>query len=180
MVPYKLFKLRFLLSSFFFGCLVSYSFAQSQKTSICLNPNFDQKIANTISHTIPVISPNQLKELTSPVILDTRELEEYKISHIEGAFPAGYEDFDLDQFLYLPKDTTIVVYCSIGYRSEKIGERLKKKGFTNVLNLYGSIFEWANQENPLVDSLGNLTNNIHTYNKAWSKWVDEKKVRKIW
>ena len=42
-------------------------------------------------------------------------------------------------------------------RSEKIGKKLLDMGYTNVKNLYGSIFEWANQGNILVDQKGSET-----------------------
>ena len=44
------------------------------------------------------------------------------------------------------KKTPTIVYCTIGARSETIGEKLKKNGFTNVYNLYGGIFEWKNAD----------------------------------
>ena len=68
------------------------------------------------------------------------------------------------------KNKTIVVYCSIGYRSEKIAEKLRRKGYT-VFNLYGGIFDWKNKGNTVVDSLGNTTEKVHAYNEAWSKWL---------
>ena len=39
----------------------------------------------------------------------------------------------------------IIVYCSIGVRSEDIGEKLKELGYTKILNLYGGIFDWKNK-----------------------------------
>ncbi len=62
----------------------------------------------------------------------------------------------------LDKDKPVVVYCSVGYRSEKIAEKLEKEGFTQVYNLYGGIFEWVNQDNPVYNEKGK-TNNIHPY-----------------
>jgi rhodanese-related sulfurtransferase len=44
----------------------------------------------------------------------------------------------------LPREAPVIVYCSVGYRSEKIGEKLQKLGFQNVHNLYGGIFQWKN------------------------------------
>jgi hypothetical protein len=99
---------------------------------------------------------------------------------LPGARYAGYDDFDVASLDDLPRDTSIVVYCSIGYRSEKIGEKLREKGFINVKNLYGSIFEWANQGFPIVDNQGNLTHLIHTYNRNWSRWVDNDTLKKTW
>jgi len=48
---------------------------------------------------------------------------------------------------------------------------LKKKGYTNVKNLYGGLFYWANEKYPMVDLKENKTARIHGYNKDWGKWV---------
>ena len=156
--------------------------AQGEAQQICVNPKFDKKVANTLSHTVDFISPAKLAQIKqSAFVLDTREQEEYDISHIPNAHYASYSDFDITPFLSLPRDTTLVVYCSIGYRSEKIGEQLLEAGFSKVFNLYGSLFEWANQNYPLEDKEGNTTNKVHTYNKKWSQWVDDNgKLVKIW
>lgn len=156
--------------------------AQLPVKEICENPKFDKKVASTLSHTVAFISPKELAKIRDQsFVLDTREEEEYNISHIPGAHYASYSDFDIDPFLSLPRDTTLVVYCSIGYRSEKIGEKLEEAGFTKVYNLYGSLFEWANQEFPLEDKSGAPTNKVHTYNKKWSQWVDDNgKLIKVW
>jgi len=156
--------------------------AQSGAEQICLNSKFDKKVSKTLSHTVDFISPVQLSQKQDEVyIIDTRELEEYKISHIPSAHYASYSDFDIEPYLDLPRDTTLVVYCSIGYRSEKIGEQLQEAGFTKVFNLYGSLFEWANQGYPMVDQAGEPTSTVHTYNKQWSQWVnDDGKIVKVW
>jgi 3-mercaptopyruvate sulfurtransferase SseA len=73
----------------------------------------------------------------------------------------------------IPKDTEIIVYCSVGFRSGSVAKKLIKNGYTNVLNLYGGLFEWSNQELPLVDNDGKPTLKIHTYNKKWGKWVEK-------
>ncbi len=150
------------------GCAQSSSTPPDQ----CTNPAFDKKIKRLLRFTVPTLSPQQVKELDAPLLLDAREREEYDISHLPNAQHIGYRDFDKSTLTHLPKDTTLVVYCSIGYRSEKIGEQLQKMGFTNVYNLYGSIFEWVNQGNIVVDTNNNPTKRIHTYNRAWSKWME--------
>ena len=168
----------------FFNCFVITSTIVGQESiqaQICVDEKFDRKVRQLISGTVPVISPDGLKEVkTNSVLLDAREIDEYDVSHIKGALHAGYENFLLDPFLSLPRDTTIVLYCSVGYRSEKIGEEFLKAGFTNVYNLYGSIFEWVNQDNQVVDASGIPTNEVHTYNKTWSKWLNGNKAIKIW
>ena len=147
----------------------------------CANEAFNKKVDKVLSHTVEVISVKELhKAIDKYTLFDTRELDEYLISHIPGAIQFGYDNPKYDILEELPKDTKIVVYCSIGYRSEKIGEKLKKQGFTNVKNLYGSIFEWANQNYPLEDPMNHPTEQVHTYNKRWSKWVDNEKVEKVY
>ena len=87
---------------------------------------------------------------------------------------------NLDDKKNIPKEKNIVIYCSIGYRSEKIGEKLLRLGYKNVYNLYGSIFEWANEKYPLVGSNGKTTDRVHGYNKSWSKWVTNEEIKTVW
>lgn len=105
-------------------------------------------------------------------MLDVREIEEYKVSHLKNARRVGYFWFDMRSVYDIPNDATIVVYCSVGYRSEKIGEKLLKYGFKHVYNLYGSIFEWVNEGNSVYKSNGVQTSEIHTYDKEWGRWAE--------
>ena len=71
----------------------------------------------------------------------------------------------------IDKNATIIVYCSVGIRSEDIAEKLQKAGYKNVFNLFGGIFEWKNKQNTVVDSTNNPTEKVHTFSKEWSKWL---------
>jgi len=145
------------------------------------NPKFDKMISKTIDFSVPVIGAEELKEINEEVmVFDVREKEEFDVSHIEGAQYLGYDDFDINRLGDISKESKIVVYCSIGYRSEKIGEQLQDLGYSNVYNLYGSIFDWVNRGYPVVKSDGEATKEVHTYNRAWSKWVDKKQAKKVW
>ena len=142
---------------------------------------FDKKIAKTISFSVPVIGVEELKEMEGDVvILDARPQSEFDVSHIKGAKRIGFRKIDKSSLEGVDKREPIVVYCSIGYRSEKVAEKLKKMGYKNVYNLYGSIFEWVNQGNEVVDKDEKPTEKVHTYNKRWSKWVEEGKAEKVW
>jgi rhodanese-related sulfurtransferase len=136
------------------------------------NQDFKEMLDNMYSHTVPLISVDSLKHLKKVYLLDTREKEEFEVSHLKNARNVGFIWFDMRKVYDIPKDATVVVYCSVGYRSEKIGEKLIKDGYQNVYNLFGSIFEWSNEGNPLYKSSGVQTSEIHTYNKKWSKWVE--------
>ena len=142
---------------------------------------FANRLESLLDFTVPVIGVKELAEKKEQyLILDIREKEEYKVSHIPGALSAGYKDFNWELLEKVQKDQAIVLYCSVGYRSEKMGEKIKAKGFSDVQNLYGSIFEWANEDFPLVDNDGATTKKIHTYNSRWSKWVEDGDLIKVW
>lgn len=163
------------ISFFFF--LISWTTLFSQVE----NPKFQKKIDRLLSESIPTISVQELKNVkTDFLLLDIREWEEYEISRIPEALHFGFKNPKFEILSDVSKDQEIVVYCSIGYRSEKIGERLKAQGFKNVRNLYGSIFEWANQGFPMENLRGNITTELHTYNRKWSKWVENQDVQKIY
>lgn len=154
--------------------------AQFTKTASCENTEFDQKVNSYLSFTAPVIGVKEAYTHKSQYIfLDAREIAEYKVSHIQGARHIGYDHFSLSSLLDIPKDKPIIVYCSVGYRSEKVATKLKKAGYKNVYNLYGSIFEWVNQDYP-VYSGNSPVKKIHTYNKKWSKWMMNKNYQSVY
>ena len=154
---------------------------QYTKDASCKDPQFDKKVDSYLSYTVPVISVEKAyKDRTNILFLDAREIDEYTISHLPDSRHIGYDRFDIKYLKDIPKDKKIVVYCSIGYRSEKIANKLKKNGFTNVYNLYGSLFEWVNNDYDVVDKTGKKTKQVHTYNKKWSQWVKNTEIVKIW
>ena len=132
------------------------------------------KINNNES--IPYLSVEELRMYQlddSVLILDSREKEEFDVSHIDSAQLVGYDNFSSEEISseIENKNTLVVVYCSLGIRSEDIGEKLKKAGFSNVRNLYGGIFEWKNKGYPILDSEGKETENVHAYSNLWGKWL---------
>ncbi len=129
---------------------------------------------------VPYISVDTLAN-TNAILLDAREPKEFKVSHIKNAICVGYDNFNLQKTITsLPKDkdAKIVVYCSLGIRSEIVADKLIKEGYTNVYNLYGGIFEWKNNNFQVQDTLGKSTEKVHTFNKDWSKWL--KKGKKVY
>ncbi len=174
--------MKYILTPFWFLVLITISCAQAPGERPKVNSeDFDKKISKTINFSIPVMGVDELKEMQEDVILlDARPQSEYDVSHIKGAKRIGFRNIEEAALAGIDKDEQIVVYCSIGYRSEKVGEKLKKMGFKNVYNLYGSIFEWVNQGNEVVDKNEKTTEKVHTYNKRWSKWVEDGKAEKVW
>ena len=143
-------------------------------TSLCFAQKSIPHVLKKLNKkTVPYVTANELKSMKSYVILDAREPEEYAVSHIKNAVFVGYNKFDQDEFLTkVPdKEATVVVYCSIGVRSENIGEKLQKLGYKNVLNLYGGIFDWKDSGGKVYNSKNYVTDSIHTYNKKWSNYL---------
>lgn len=145
------------------------------------NSNFEKELTTLLDHSVHEITVQDLaSDTTTYILLDAREYEEYEVSHIPNARHIGYDKIKWNVLSQIDKGQNIIVYCSVGYRSEKVTEKLEKRGFENVSNLYGSIFEWANCNLPLEDINGNSTDTIHTYNKKWSQWVDNPSITKTW
>ena len=101
--------------------------------------------------------------------------KEFDVSHIKGAILVGYDSLDLSALDKIDKSKEVVVYCSVGYRSEKVSEKLENIGFKNVSNLYGGIFEWKNQEQPIVTPKKEPTEEVHAYSKVWGIWLNKGK-----
>lgn len=160
------------------GC----SFSQKKGTDLELSSkNFKKLVDNSISFTIPLLSVEELHDNKDDyIILDAREKEEYEVSRIPGATYVGYDEPLLKYISTLDKESNIVFYCSIGYRSEKIGEMAKELGLKNVHNLYGSIFEWVNKGYELEDHEGKPTTEVHGYNWVWGKWIKNKDYKKVY
>lgn len=136
------------------------------------NGAFSTMLKGLLSHTVPEITVQEaVKQQSNALFLDAREQREFEVSHIPGAVHVGYDHFDLNK-LSLPADKTkpIIVYCSVGYRSEKIAEKLMSAGYRQVSNLYGGIFEWVNRDFPVVNSSG-ATQQIHAYDRTWGVWL---------
>jgi hypothetical protein len=60
----------------------------------------------------------------------------------------------------------------VGARSEKITEELLKKGYSDVSNLYGGIFEWVNEGKPVYTN-NRKTTKVHAYSMAWGIWLKQ-------
>ena len=144
-------------------------------TNACSQPKtFEDQLEKLYKNTVPLMKAEQLQKSKEDnvFLLDTREAEEFAVSHLPGATWVGFEDFKMNRLEGIPKNAKVVLYCSVGYRSERIGEKLQGAGFTDVYNLYGGIFGWYNQKNPVVNSEGDTVQQIHAYNKKWGQWVE--------
>lgn len=145
-----------------------------------VNRELDEKLAQLLRYDVPLVSVDSLTRMTAPLLLDTRGRYEFQVSHLPGAVrvePGQAPPTWLDT---VPRDRLIVVYCSVGYRSEKFARELRAAGFTAVSNLYGSLFEWVDRGHLVVDSTGAPTDQVHTYDQRWGQWLTSPSAEKIY
>lgn len=137
--------------------------------------DFDKMLKSIYTESVPLIQAEELVSLQDQqdtvLLLDSRSQQEYKVSHLENAYFVDYDNFEAENFEDTDREMPVVIYCSVGYRSEKIGEKLQKMGFQQVYNLYGGIFQWKNQGYEVVTPQGTPTDSVHTFNESWSKWL---------
>jgi rhodanese-related sulfurtransferase len=157
--------MKLLASSIF---LFQFFLTQAQTQSSA----FNLTLKTLLSHSVKEVTVSEAVK-SAALFMDAREPNEYEVSCIKNALFVGYQNFNYDSLASVEKDKKIIVYCSVGYRSEKISEKLVAAGFTDVSNLVGGIFEWVNQGNPVVDPTGKPTENIHAYNKTWGIWLSK-------
>jgi rhodanese-related sulfurtransferase len=107
----------------------------------------------------------------APVLLDVRTPAEWNVSHLPGARRVDPSASAATVGAGLPKDSPIVTYCAVGYRSGETATRLRAAGFTHVHNLEGSIFQWANEHRPLVRG-EDAVSQVHPYNALWGRLLN--------
>jgi len=143
-------------------------------------PKFDDHLRANLQGYIPVIAAEELKEKIARgdkfYLLDARPKEAYDVSHIRRARRVGYKDFGPEKVWMLNRDTEIIVYCSMGFRSEQVGRYMLMMGFKNVRNLYGSIYEWANNDGEVVDNNNEPTNRVFAEDKEKAKFLRKGKA----
>jgi len=123
---------------------------------------------------VPAIPTDSLAErlldetAPRPILLDARSSEEYAVSHLRGAHRVDPDADAYPALDTLAADAPIVVYCSVGYRSAGVAQALRNQGFTNVANLDGSIFRWANEGRPVYRE-GRPVAAVHPYDATWGR-----------
>ena len=110
---------------------------------------------------------------TQPIVLDARSKVEYQISHLRDAVFIDPSRPSLRPLAGRAKNDPIVVYASVGYRSARVAHWLAGQGYTNVRNLAGSIFQWANEDRPVFRD-GRPTQEVHPYDRRWGLLLESR------
>ena len=92
-------------------------------------------IENEINDLVDTISVEELRNEEKPYILDVRTIEEYNLSHIDGAINIPLDELR-ENLEKLDKSKEIIVHCHSGLRSYLACRILQQKGY-NVKNLIG-------------------------------------------
>lgn len=101
-----------------------------------------------------------------PLVLDARTKVEYQVSHLKDAVLDDALRPTVRPLRGRPTSDPIVVYGSVGYRGARLATWLGKQGFTNVRNLSGGIFQWANEDRPLFRDSRPVAE-VHPYDHRW-------------
>jgi|SRR5690606_24315627 len=91
-----------------------------------------------------------LDSLSNYQLIDVRTASEFEQGHIHRAvqFDIKNEHFD-DQIALLDPNRPVLLYCRSGKRSYQAAERLRERGFRNIINLDGGIVAWENSGHPI-------------------------------
>ncbi|MCI1187707.1 rhodanese-like domain-containing protein [Hymenobacter sp. DH14] len=142
---------------------------------------YQQLLRTIYRHTVPTVPAvelaRELQQPAPPLLLDARTPAELRVSHLAGAQFVDFDSVPTAQFADLDRARPVVVYCSVGLRSERLGERLHALGFRQVRNLYGGLFEWVNEGHPVVNE-GGVTDAVHPYSTFWGSWL--RRGRKVY
>jgi rhodanese-related sulfurtransferase len=132
-----------------------------------------KKLVRTRFADVPHVTTSQLAawladtQRTTPLLLDVRSVEEYAVSHLPEARHIDPDSTADDVMDKLPKDRPWVLYCSVGYRSSHLAQRLMSAGATEVANLDGAIFSWVREGRALESDGPHIL--VHPYSRIAAK-----------
>lgn len=108
-------------------------------------PLSDERVKEAKQCGIVEVDIAKAKELINKgaVIVDVRELNEYRDGHIPGAIWAPRGLLDFLAHTWLPdKEKVYLIYCRTGGRGIISACDMKKMGYKNVFNLKGGFNAW--------------------------------------
>ncbi len=106
---------------------------------------------------IQEISVDDVAELIkigkTPLLIDTREQDEFTISHIPNAkhISRGIIEIHIHKLLH-NKDTPAILYCGGGNRSALVADSLQCMGYTHVQSMSGGFRQWLAANNPVTSN----------------------------
>jgi rhodanese-related sulfurtransferase len=102
----------------------------------------------------------------SLLLVDVRSPEEFAVSHLPGAVNLQTAA-QIAATVNERKPARTVLYCSVGFRSSRLVHVLARQGLRGVMNLEGSIFQWANEGRAVYQGNREVYK-VHPYGKRWA------------
>jgi len=117
------------------------------------NPRFLQLVTDAKSRIQEIDIGGYQKMLADkrkPLLVDTREDNEWSVGHAAGALHLSKGIIERDIEAKVPdKSTLMVLYCGGGFRSALAADALQKMGYTNVISLDGGWRAWQQAGMPV-------------------------------
>jgi rhodanese-related sulfurtransferase len=82
-------------------------------------------------------------------LLDVRTPGEYQQARLDGARLIPIDQF-AKRLAEVPKDRPVLVYCAVGSRSAQVVNYLARQGYSEIYNLSGGIYAWAQKGLPVL------------------------------
>jgi len=168
----------FLSALLIIGFAASIAIAGGQASMVLLERKLERQFPDVLN-----MIPEQFEALRAErpngvIVLDVREPQEFTVSHLPGAVRVdpniSTADF-INTFASKLKGKTVILYCSVGYRSSKLASQIQqslaKVGVKGVYNLRGGIFSWHNAGRSVVQGDAE-TKYVHPYSKRWSQYLE--------
>ena len=98
------------------------------------------------------VSPQELVSLINnenATVIDLREKENYRKSHIIDSIHATLEEFKDNKMSHY-KNKTFILVCDQGVKSASLALKLRGQGFENPLVLSGGMNAWQSEKLPTV------------------------------
>lgn len=115
---------------------------------------------------ISVQELKQLQQQQEVILVDVRSPEERAVSIIPGSIDQAEFESNLEQY----RQSLVVAYCTIGYRSGRYAQKMLQQGVT-IINLKGSLLAWSHEGEELLNKAGK-TNKVHVFGRKWNLVAD--------
>lgn len=99
--------------------------------------------------TITAESADQLIDTGTPLILDCRELKDYRAGHIDDAMHL-HDRLRESLIMKGDKRRPVLIYCYYGHASEHVAEMFCDFGFNDVYSLSGGFAAWKEFRQPAL------------------------------
>jgi thioredoxin 1 len=92
---------------------------------------------------------NAYQKEPNAVLIDVREFFEFRSSRIKGAINIPSSGDPVSATDTIPKDNSLFLYCTTGFRSKRVARDLYDKGFLRLYSLEGGIVAWKKEGLPV-------------------------------